>query len=121
MTHVTGAQRFLTGGASSAGRGRSLLGGAALTQRDSLATPRRAGARALAGRGRRRAGFPESGRRLRLTRNSRRAGTNFTDASWKHARGIEPCAFDDPLSLAPLGAPRGAIFPRRSPMDSPAG
>ena len=35
------------------------------------------------------------------------AGTYFTDVCWKRGRGIEPCAFDDPLSLAPPVARRG--------------
>ena len=53
--------------------------------------------------------LPSFKRRTNWQEIGPRAGTYFTDARWKRARGIEPCAFDDPLSLAPLPH-RGAIF-----------
>jgi hypothetical protein len=41
---------------------------------------------------------PESATRLKVTRISLAAGTDFTDASWKGARGSNPAAlYDDPL------------------------
>jgi hypothetical protein len=36
-------------------------------------------------------GGPVSATRLKVTRISSGAGTDFTDASWKGARGIKPC------------------------------
>jgi hypothetical protein len=57
---------------------------------------------------------PESARRLKLTRISVSQGTNFTDAGWKGARGINPVAsreYDDPLSLALPGRSSRGHFP----------